>query len=163
MYIGISEVAKKLKLSLNGVRELVKKGKLTCYKQAVGNRILSKFCPWQVYAVSQLPRERKPRVKSLLPGKKWLDKNTGYVLVYFPGHPNAMCDGTVFEHRLVMEEILGRYLTQGETVHHINRIRNDNSPTNLKLYDSRSEHMHLAHSQELKDKLLAHRVSPTIG
>ncbi len=37
-------------------------------------------------------------------------------------------------HRLVMEEMLGRELLPGETVHHKNSINGDNDPGNLELW-----------------------------
>lgn len=54
--------------------------------------------------------------------------NRGYLMVYVLGR------GMQLQHRVVMEEILGRQLVKGETVHHKNGIRNDNRPENLELW-----------------------------
>lgn len=72
-------------------------------------------------------------------------KTNGYVLVYCPGHPNADGKGYVREHRLVIENILGRLLRDDEHVHHINEIKSDNRPENLRVLGI-SEH-HLLHAK----------------
>jgi hypothetical protein len=56
------------------------------------------------------------------------------MMVLSPGHPRADKARYVFEHILVMEELLGRYLLPGENVHHLNGIRDDNRPENLELW-----------------------------
>lgn len=66
-------------------------------------------------------------------------RTDGYVLIYFPDHPRATAEGCIMEHILVMEALLGRHLNEGECVHHINKIRDDNRKENLKLM-TRSEH-----------------------
>lgn len=72
-------------------------------------------------------------------GGRLTDKD-GYVLVYKPDHPHCSKSGYVREHRLVMEEKIGRYLTPLEVVHHKNDITSDNRPSNLQLYASNREH-----------------------
>lgn len=62
-------------------------------------------------------------------GGKYVD-DKGYIRVLHPEHPFNNV-GYVYEHRLVMEEFLGRYLQPWETVHHINEIKIDNRLENL--------------------------------
>jgi len=57
----------------------------------------------------------------------------GYVLVMKKGHPFANKDGYVPEHRLIMENIIGRILLRSECVHHRNGIKDDNRPENLEI------------------------------
>jgi len=64
----------------------------------------------------------------------------GYRLIKRENHPFKNCMGYVFEHRLVMEEKIGRYLTKHEIVHHINGIKNDNRIENLELMN-RAQHI----------------------
>jgi len=63
--------------------------------------------------------------------KGGIKKSNGYILIKKPEHPFSYCNGYVPEHRLVMEEKLGRYLTKQEDIHHINGNRSDNRIENL--------------------------------
>jgi hypothetical protein len=67
----------------------------------------------------------------------------GYRYMPCKNHPNASKKGCVLEHRLVMEQFLGRYLMPDEVIHHKNGNRLDNRLENLELLSSDSEHMKL--------------------
>lgn len=66
------------------------------------------------------------------------DIQSGHVKVYFPDHPFASKRGYVRQHRLVMEEMLGRYLFPQEVVLHKDKDGGNNDPENLKLFKSSS-------------------------
>jgi hypothetical protein len=64
-----------------------------------------------------------------------LTNQSGYVLERRVGHPRAKKSGHyVWQHHLVMEDHIGRYLLDGENVHHLNGVRDDNRIENLELW-----------------------------
>lgn len=72
-------------------------------------------------------------------------KHRNYKQVYAPFHPFKRSNGTVYEHRLVAEGKIGRYLTPTESVHHINRDIRDNRPENLMIFATVEDHLAYHH------------------
>jgi len=64
----------------------------------------------------------------------------GYVMITRGGR-------WIYEHRWVMEQMIGRRLTREEEVHHKDRDRTNNSPHNLRLFSCHRDHMR-AHAEE---------------
>jgi hypothetical protein len=65
----------------------------------------------------------------------------GYVLVYVPSHPHPNKGRYVLQHRLVMEQHLGRFLEPEEVVHHKDGNRQNNAPDNLELWQRNGDHL----------------------
>lgn len=65
----------------------------------------------------------------------------GYAYLYRPEHPSAIRGGYVAEHRLVMEEKLGRYLRRSEVVHHADGNPANNAPDNLVVFQTNALHL----------------------
>lgn len=84
------------------------------------------------------PRWKGGRVRGGHEGRYWMR--------HAPDHPAANTIGYVLEHRLVMEERLGRYLRPDEIVHHINDDPTDNRVENLAVM-TQGEHARLHHTK----------------
>ncbi len=82
----------------------------------------------------------------------------GYVLQYRPQHVAADRNGYVLEHRLVMEEYLGKPLLPGEVVHHRDRKRANNPIANLLLCPSDDLHSQLHLMMRSKNQRLVHEL-----
>lgn len=72
--------------------------------------------------------------------------SSGYVGVWRPDHPRCNQQGYVREHIVVMEEQLGRPLTDEEIVHHIDFDKKNNDPKNLFNCEDNKEHS-VVHNQ----------------
>lgn len=85
----------------------------------------------------------------------------GYILCYAPNHPRAYRN-KVYEHILVAEKKIGRLLKEGECVHHINRIKHDNRPENIMVFESNAKHIsetnikenHWKYRKDVEDSVL---------
>ena len=104
-----------------------------CCEEAVRDRLIELGLP-------RLPAKARPEKNYFWQGGYAVDED-GYILEHCPDHPQATAGGYVRQHRLVMEKILGRYLTPEEVVDHKNRDTSDNDPGNLELYASNAEHL----------------------
>ena len=74
-------------------------------------------------------------------------------------HPNQWANGRIFEHTVIMSELLDRPLRKGERVHHKNGIKDDNRSENLELW-------YVAHpkGQRVEDLLeFAHHILDLYG
>ena len=86
----------------------------------------------------KLSMETRKKLSELKLGKKcpWFtgkSQEKGYITIFDRTNPMAKTNGYIYEHRLVMSNILGRPLTKDEIVHHKNGVRSDNRPENLEL------------------------------
>jgi DNA-binding CsgD family transcriptional regulator len=71
----------------------------------------------------------------------------GYVWVCVIGEKRR-----VPEHRVIMENIIGRPLTKLEIVHHMNGVRDDNRPENL-VITTRKDHEHYTYVKALQARI----------
>lgn len=79
---------------------------------------------------------------------------SGYIYIYKPKHPYVTKNGYVFEHRLVFEKFLGRFLKPKEIIHHINENRSDNRLENLMYFENVGQHLkyHAYLRKKLREK-----------
>lgn len=64
----------------------------------------------------------------------------GYIQVR-TNRPGSYRWGWELEHRVVMEDVVGRSLRPEEDVHHIDGNKTNNDPVNLVLFESRGAHL----------------------
>ena len=94
---------------------------------------------WNLFEYYKISRRvAKPRYgQTTEKNHNWKGGKTirnGYVEIRCEGHPRSNGVGHyVREQVLVMEKIIGRYLTDDELVHHINGNKQDNRIENLQL------------------------------
>jgi len=75
----------------------------------------------------------------------------GYRYIKVHNHPNgAQSNYWMLEHRHIMEQSLGRYLTIEETVHHKDGNKLNNSLDNLEIL-SNSEHVKLHYAKQVQE------------
>lgn len=97
-------------------------------KRIIGEKSKAKFTP-----------EYLERIRNKHRGNKKRSIN-GYILIKDYDHPNRNSHNDILEHILVMSDHLGRPLTKGELVHHIDGDRENNIIENLYLCEDRKRH-----------------------
>lgn len=75
-----------------------------------------------------------------------------YIAIKKPDHPFCDEQGYIAEHRLVLEQKLGRYLKPTEIAHHVNENKTDNRPENIELFNSNAEHLRYHNIKRSKAK-----------
>lgn len=102
--------------------------------------------PHSVFKKGQSAWNKGKKLPQITGKKHWHWKNGrikitgGYIAILFPKHPYAMNNKRyVYEHRLVVEKIIGRYLKPCEEVHHIGE-KDDNKPNMLMAFTTDKAH-----------------------
>lgn len=102
-------------------------------KDALTNKTRMSCGCFQKEKAGEICKARVGELSTRWNGGRTINSN-GYVEIYKPDHPAAHFHSShVLEHRLVMEQSLGRFLYKDETVHHKNGIKDDNRIENLQL------------------------------
>ena len=129
-------------LPMDEIRELAAQG--WCLRELAEKYGCSRDCIQQRMkeaGIPRLPQWSQPGDRNgQWKGGRQIDSD-GYILIYSPDHPHKNSAGCVREHRLVMEKILGRYLTVDEIVHHKDKNKKNNDPSNLELFDCNGNHL----------------------
>ena len=105
------------------------------------NEIITRFDKWDKPRRLK-GRHNRPRKTNI---KGWYIRND-YIFIYAPERPNHDKRGYVQLHRLIMEDILGRYLEPQEVVHHIDGDRTNNFEENLELIENNIIHLSTKHN-----------------
>ncbi len=124
------------------------------FRKYTRQKICSLKC---VGILSQSKRNQKGSNNSNWKGGITISKK-GYVYIMNPSHHRANKKGYVKRADIVLEEKIGRSLNDNEIAHHINEIKNDDSPENLELHTIKS-HAKLHGDKRRKIK---HNILPVV-
>ncbi|MEK7180419.1 MAG: HNH endonuclease [Patescibacteria group bacterium] len=155
--MGLIKISQYLGVGVRRIRTLLTKYEIPSrpfHQKGRGNRlgaILSKETKSKISKAHMgkiFPESAKEKLRAK--GKGWYMSN-GYIFVRKPEHPMAYkYGGYIKRANIVLEEKIGRSMFEGELVHHINNIRDDDRPENLLLINSASEHNSLTAKERWK-------------
>ena len=118
-----------------------------------------KYCCWECYQVAHKAKKekriclfcKKEFIVQKCFRKNYCSKRCRYKDQINIGHRYIGTQGYwyikigpkkyVLEHRLIAENKLGRRLSDEENVHHINGVKTDNRPENIKVFKNNSAHV----------------------
>ena len=108
---------------------------------------------WKLPHLPQGGRRGEKNHQYKKPEDRICNKN-GYIKRYHPEHPFCDSYGYVLEHRMVVEQMIGRFLTKLEVVHHKDHNKANNAPDNLMLFSCQADHVAWEKSERsYKDKI----------
>jgi len=149
--------------SQNSISQKIPKGFCQCgcnqktsiYKESHPARMMIKgepanFIQGHHTKIRNLSGKLHPQWKG---GKRLTAK--GYILIWCPGHHRSNCQGYVFEHILVAEQILGKPLPPNAEIHHVNEDKSDNRLGNIVICSDNDYH-HLIHQRLRAYKACGH-------
>lgn len=132
----------------------------TCYRTGIrkGDLVPCEVCGKSMYVEPHLKGRRRFCSQACKHQADRIDgpgcrcrRSDGYMQVYYPTHPDASASGFILEHRLVMEQTIGRRLLRSEHVHHKNGVRDDNRIENLQLIEA-GDHARVSVEQGVKKR-----------
>jgi len=140
----IAEARRLLKLSPGGLRQLIKRSRLKIKKKPMGKLFRYVLSTADIETLEKFKdprrvRNSEKRYDSQDIGTGIIDPS-GQVYMYAPWHPQSSSTGRVYEHILVMEKKLKRFLMSYERVEHINGDKSDNRIENLRLMGKQEKH-----------------------
>ena len=131
----MNDAAKAIARYADGQRSSKQIAELTGYSPRYVRRLMTRHGMPALNRGAQ-PGARNPEYR----GGRSIDLD-GYVTVPAAGHPYVRRVGRILEHRLVMEQTLGRALKPEEVVDHIDGLTLHNAPDNLRVFASNGEHL----------------------
>ena len=110
------------------------------WKKFCSNKCYYIFMKTDIITITRCKKNSKKGSEIRWKDHKAEHYTNGYKTIKTENHPYKNKRGYVYEHRLVMEKHLGRYLKPEEVVHHIDRNKLNNIINNLQLFKSTNEH-----------------------